>query len=64
MIPKPSPVLGFRVFLPPLRPKLCSQKFQLPQRVQVLNNEVLEFGVIVIIVQVLGKSIVTRYLDP
>ena len=34
------------------------------QRVQVPNNWVLGFWVIVIIVQVLGKYMIFRYLDP
>ena len=34
------------------------------QRVQVLNNLVLGFWVIVNIVQVLGKHMIIRYLDP
>ena len=34
------------------------------QRVQVLNNLVLEFLVIVILGQVLGKYMIIRYLDP
>ena len=33
-------------------------------RVQVPNNVVLGFWVIVIIVQVLGKYMIIRYLDP
>ena len=33
------------------------------QRVQVPNNEVLRFRVIVIMIQILGKYTVTRYLD-
>ena len=33
-------------------------------RVQVPNNEVLGIWVIVIIVQVLGKYMIIRYLDP
>ena len=36
----------------------------LTQRVQVPNNEVLGIGVIVMIVQVLGKYMIIRYLDP
>ena len=36
----------------------------LSQRVHVPNNWVLGFSVIVIIVQVLGKSMIIRYLDP
>ena len=36
----------------------------LSQRVQVPNNWVLGFFVIVIIVQVLGKYMIIRYLDP
>ena len=34
------------------------------QRVQVPNNQVLGFGVILTIVQVLGKYMIIRYLDP
>ena len=34
------------------------------ERVQVRNNWVLGFGVIVIVVQVLGKYMIIRYLDP
>ena len=34
------------------------------QRVQVPNNLVFGFRVIVILVQVLGKYMITRYLDP
>ena len=44
----------------------CSDKdenFNVP-RVQVPNNWVLGFWVIVIIVQVLGKFMIIRYLDP
>ena len=33
-------------------------------RVQVPNNEVLGFWVIMILVQVLGKYMIFRYLDP
>ena len=36
----------------------------LAQRVQVRNNQVLGMWVIVIIVQVLGKDMTIRYLDP
>ena len=36
----------------------------LTQRVHVPNNEVLGFWVIVVIVQVLGKYMIIRYLDP
>ena len=34
------------------------------QRVQVPNNSVLGFWVIVIVVQVLGKYMIIKYLDP
>ena len=33
-------------------------------RVQVPNNQVLDFRVIVMMVQVLGKYMIIRYLDP
>ena len=36
----------------------------LPLRVHVPNNKVLRFWVTVIIVQVLGKYMIIRYLDP
>ena len=38
--------------------------FPLTQRVQVPNNWVLEFWVIGIVVQALGKYMIIRYLDP
>ena len=36
----------------------------MPQRVQVSNNQVLGFRVIVLIIQAWGKCMITRYLDP
>ena len=38
--------------------------FIIAQRIQVPNNEVLGCGVIIIMVQVLGKYMIVRYLDP
>ena len=34
------------------------------QRVQVPNNQVLGFGLVVIVVQALGKYMIIGYLDP
>ena len=48
--------------LPTLSPKV--HKWYLSQRVHVPNNWVLGFWVIVIVVQVLGKYMIIRYLDP
>ena len=35
-----------------------------PQRVQVPNDEVLGFWVVVLLAQALGKYMIIRYLDP
>ena len=44
--------------------RTCPKTQDVTQRVQVLNNLVLGFWIIVIIVQVLGKHMIIRYLDP
>ena len=38
--------------------------YSITQRVHVLNNQVLGIWVLLIIVQVLGKYMIIRYLDP
>ena len=45
-------------------PYLRNPGSAIPQRVHVPNNQVLGFWVIVIVVQVLGKYMIIRYLDP
>ena len=58
--------LGYynNAMIPQVQGTLDYARFLLAQGVQVPNNWVLGFWVIVIIVQVLGKYMIIRYLDP